>query len=188
METKICSKCGIEKPISNFQETPYSKYGVIRICKECKRKYGIEYRKQRLFLSESNLFFEGKKVKMLKSNKNPSHHCGGSSVSRNRIKKLGIDVLNKHIHHWNYNDDFDVILMDKQSHVFLHRFLKFNLETKTYFVNGTHTLLDTKERHIQFIDCVFNYFQIKKEIQSFKFEKLYKIYSNHYVPEYYKKS
>ena len=43
METKICSKCNIEKPLMEFTKRPKtnSYYGT---CKECKRLYAKEYR------------------------------------------------------------------------------------------------------------------------------------------------
>lgn len=42
METKVCSKCGIEKPISEFRKKWYSKYNKYYLyshCKDCEREY-----------------------------------------------------------------------------------------------------------------------------------------------------
>lgn len=42
METKICSKCGIEKPITEFRNKWYSKYNKYYLyshCKECEKEY-----------------------------------------------------------------------------------------------------------------------------------------------------
>ena len=42
LETKVCSKCGIEKPISEFRKKWYSKYNKYYLyshCKDCEREY-----------------------------------------------------------------------------------------------------------------------------------------------------
>lgn len=45
METKICTKCKIEKELSEFYKKKDRKYGVTSNCKICVNKYGKEYRK-----------------------------------------------------------------------------------------------------------------------------------------------
>ncbi|MGM9821484.1 MAG: hypothetical protein ACI30D_02665 [Muribaculaceae bacterium] len=37
--TKVCTKCGIEKPASEFYKSNIKKYGLQDWCKECKQKY-----------------------------------------------------------------------------------------------------------------------------------------------------
>lgn len=37
--TKVCTKCGIEKPASEFYKSSIKKYGLQDWCKECKQKY-----------------------------------------------------------------------------------------------------------------------------------------------------
>lgn len=37
-ETKVCKKCGKEKPYSEFAKNPYGKNGIENICKACKSK------------------------------------------------------------------------------------------------------------------------------------------------------
>lgn len=39
LKTKVCSKCGIEKPVSDFYNAISRKDGLQDWCKECKRKY-----------------------------------------------------------------------------------------------------------------------------------------------------
>jgi len=43
MQTKICTKCGIEKDITEFYSEKSGKFGVKALCKECKRKWSKEY-------------------------------------------------------------------------------------------------------------------------------------------------
>lgn len=46
MDTKKCSKCGIEKPLDEFGIIKERKSGHRSECKECNRKYKVEYRKK----------------------------------------------------------------------------------------------------------------------------------------------
>lgn len=39
METKVCSKCGVEKPLSDFYKQANGKYGRHSWCKECYREH-----------------------------------------------------------------------------------------------------------------------------------------------------
>lgn len=43
-QTKVCSKCGAEKPINAFYPKVKGKYGVMAICKECKKAKEAAYR------------------------------------------------------------------------------------------------------------------------------------------------
>lgn len=43
MQTKICTKCGVEKPLEDFSKSKTSKLGRRPKCKECERPYHQEY-------------------------------------------------------------------------------------------------------------------------------------------------
>lgn len=45
METKVCTKCGIEKPLDQFVKNSNKPDGLSPQCKECKHKYYEEYYK-----------------------------------------------------------------------------------------------------------------------------------------------
>jgi hypothetical protein len=55
---KICTKCGIEKDLSEFHKSKNYKDGHISRCKICVREYGLEYRKE-----NKSLLFERRTVK-----------------------------------------------------------------------------------------------------------------------------
>lgn len=44
-EQKVCAKCGIQKPISEFYKRKNRPCGVVSICKTCSNLYGKEYNK-----------------------------------------------------------------------------------------------------------------------------------------------
>jgi hypothetical protein len=46
METKVCTKCGIEKPLDQFAKNSSKPDGLSPQCKECKHKYYEEYYKK----------------------------------------------------------------------------------------------------------------------------------------------
>ena len=46
MKTKHCSKCGIEKELSEFYKHPTAKLGVRPDCKECRRKVSSKFYKE----------------------------------------------------------------------------------------------------------------------------------------------
>jgi len=43
MQTKICTKCNIEKEITEFYSEKSGKFGVKALCKECKSRWSKEY-------------------------------------------------------------------------------------------------------------------------------------------------
>ena len=45
--TKVCTKCGIEKPLSEFYKDKYQKSGYTSHCKACHTQYAIENRERR---------------------------------------------------------------------------------------------------------------------------------------------
>lgn len=44
--TKICSKCNLELPITEYHKSLSSKDGIVNRCKSCRKSDGIEYRKK----------------------------------------------------------------------------------------------------------------------------------------------
>lgn len=46
MKTKVCTKCGIEKPLDQFAKNSSKPDGLSPQCKECKHKYYEEYYKR----------------------------------------------------------------------------------------------------------------------------------------------
>ncbi len=61
MESRVCRKCGVVKPFSEYNRDPKGKFGLAASCRECKN--GLR-RKIRLVFSENNL----KKIKEIARN------------------------------------------------------------------------------------------------------------------------
>lgn len=62
-------------------------------------------------------------------------------------------------HHWSYNDEHfkDVIWLTKKEHMKGHRFIIYDQERKMYRRCDNFELLDTKEKHFDYIKyCIEN--------------------------------
>jgi len=73
-------------------------------------------------------------------------------ISAQRLPKIN---PNNHLHHWSYNEEHyvDVIEIEPELHYKLHRFMTYDKSKKMYKDDGGF-LLDTKEKHMNFIEEV----------------------------------
>lgn len=72
MKTKICSKCGVEKPISEFEKASTGKHGVRGDCKECvkeRQKNRYKNNKEEI-LKYAKIYRDNNREKIVKSNQN----------------------------------------------------------------------------------------------------------------------
>lgn len=76
--------------------------------------------------------------------------------ARTSVIKLKVEQ-GFHKHHWSYlKENFkDVIILSNDLHLRLHGNLKYNPELKCYETKSG-VLLDTREKHVSFINSLFN--------------------------------
>jgi hypothetical protein len=79
----------------------------------------------------------------------------GKYKNLSRDLKLSVD---ENAHHWNYNLIDDVIILNKKLHRFIHRYLVLN-ETTLIFETIEGYLLDTKEKHLSYIEKITLHFK-----------------------------
>ena len=68
MKTKVCTKCGVEKPLSEFYKNKGGKYEVRGDCKECYGSYNSKYygKNKEIILKQQLQYYEENKEETLK--------------------------------------------------------------------------------------------------------------------------
>jgi hypothetical protein len=77
--------------------------------------------------------------------------------AKNLSQHLSCETKGNHLHHWNYNIEFakDIIELTHKDHAKIHRFMKYD-ELTFMYRDINDVLLDTKEKHISFINKILN--------------------------------
>jgi len=170
---KICFKCNLLKPLNDFYKHPEMPDGHVNKCKNCNKKDVQEnYNKKAIdpaYIEKERTRGRKKYHKLyagkVKSKKNTTPNINwvqkfpekrSASLKSASIKKL-FDGAEKH--HWSYNKEHykDVIQLSKKDHCKSHRFLVYDQERFMYRRYDTNELLDTKEKHEQFIRwCIYS--------------------------------
>lgn len=168
---KICFKCNIEKSTSSFYKHKGMKDGYLGKCKDCTKK---DTRIREIsFLSDKNWKEKEKerhrekyyrlgykdKHKPTKENKKAIIERYNKKYPEKKIVK-NLNSINKplikgnELHHWSYNIEHakDTIELTIAKHAYIHRFLTYDQLTKMYFILNTNILLDTKEKHLKYIN------------------------------------
>jgi hypothetical protein len=155
---KKCFRCGFDKELKDFYAHPQMQDGHLNKCKECcKKEADIREKvlrknsedfceKERLRSKERYYRLGYKEIQTEKDKLKPYKNGMYKNLSRD-LKLLS----DKNAHHWNYRLIKDVIILDKKFHRFIHRYLILNEKT-LIFETKEGNVLDTKEKHLEFIE------------------------------------
>ena len=155
---KKCFKCGLLLPITEFYAHPQMGDGHLNKCKKCSKK---DVQKNYSIKSKEANFVEKarergrEKYKRLYSFKKYKNEKRTNAVRHLIEYKLGKLDSGIELHHWNYNDLFSVIALDKRIHAKLHLLLSYNKIEKIFYVKETNEKLDTIKNHCDFIQKQF---------------------------------
>lgn len=146
--SKICRKCGQEKPLVDFYKHPLGADGYNGVCKECKISYQrLKYREN--LLKDGFLDSQRKrgrdKYKRLNYKLKPASHRENKQTRRD-LRSKGVELSGLVVHHWDYNKRRDVFLLTARQHRAAHTFILFDQSSKKFKYQSR--LLETKEAHM----------------------------------------
>jgi len=169
IKSKVCFKCGVNKPLSDYYKHKQMGDGHLNKCKECTKKDSFDRHQEKVkdpFWVESEKTRAREKYYRLgykdihKASKEKQRiHTAlykqkypEKEYCRKKAASVKPKVKNNHMHHWSYNVEHakDVIELEKKEHYKLHRYIVYDQERMMYRRIDTMELLDTKEKHIEF--------------------------------------
>ena len=160
MEVKKCFKCGRVLPLSSFYAHAQMKDGHLNKCKDCtkndvKKDYDRKCKDEAWAQKERargrekyhrlGYVFRKSERQKVKQHKFESMR----DVRRIINRQLSSD---KELHHWDYNQKYNVILLDERLHHRLHSVIELNIEEGIYYYKDQK--LDTIEKHLAVIKQV----------------------------------
>jgi hypothetical protein len=104
MKTKICTKCGIEKEVTEFSKQKHGKFGATSDCKECRRKIGKEfYKRNKIIINKKhNNYYQENKDTILKRNKFDYKDKKSKFPWKYTFKSIKDRCTNKNRSHYKY--------------------------------------------------------------------------------------
>ena len=175
METKICFKCGKEKPTTEFYKHKAMHDGYLGKCKECTKNDVKEKHREN---SENPAYVEKERARGREKYKRLGYKEKYYDNAEERFvfrktplfkglhKKMvtsGLIVEFEEAHHWNYNNPYSVIVLTRSFHKRIHQTMVLDEETLCYkTLDGE--LLDSLSRHVQHINSVATDFRVYSDL------------------------
>lgn len=156
-KTKICFKCGRELPLSEFYKHPKMGDGHLNKCKDCTRadvrtNY-IEKSKLDTYMEKERARGREKYARLGYRGRLSDEQCKKRELYprlRSAKQALNISVRDtEELHHWNYNNILNVIVLNRRLHRRVHSGIRLNID-KGFYYRGEQPL-DTLEKRLAYI-------------------------------------
>ena len=174
MNKKTCFKCNSEKPLTEYYKHKEMYDGHLNKCKDCTKKDAreralvllndiewVDSERKRGREKYYRLGYKEKYKQTSEQKKNEVNKYRSKYPEKYKAKNASqyISSNKGHNHHWSYNEEHykDVIDISEKDHAKAHRFIVYDQERMMYRRIDNMELLDTKEKHIEWIEwCIKN--------------------------------
>lgn len=161
MKTKVCFKCGKDKPLSEFYKAKGMSDGHSNKCKECtkadaSRNYYIKSQNEQ-WLEKERIRGREKYKRLNYKEKYSDNNFRYTNKYKNlhrHLKAIGLDLKGKEIHHWNYNKEGSVFILSRSHHHRVHKYLALDNNLKIFKDIRNGNILDSKEKHLEYMKAV----------------------------------
>ena len=149
---KRCFKCGRTLPIEDFYKHSRMADGHLNKCKECAKKDVSKRYFNRIadadYVEKER---ERGREKYRRLGYAQKYKPTKPSICRsvhNYLKRRNLIAKGQEAHHWNYNEPYSVLILDRRQHKCVHKYIEF--KDNRCYISATGKCIETIDEAIEF--------------------------------------